>query len=81
VVASKTAQFGIPEVKRGLVAAGGGPLAVATTKEIIVKAPGWTEDEMWQKQVDMIVPVFMSNDAKEGAVAFAEKRAPQWTGV
>lgn len=139
VVASKTAKFGIPEVKRGLVAAGGGllrlphripyqkalelaltgesftaeqgaawgfvntltepgealtgaielaeritangPLAVAVTKEIVVKSAGWTADEMWQKQLELIMPVFASNDAKEGAIAFAEKRAPNWTGA
>ncbi|MDV3126567.1 crotonase/enoyl-CoA hydratase family protein [Mycobacterium sp. 21AC1] len=138
IVASKVAKFGIPEVKRGLVAAGGGllrlpkripyqkalelaltgdnftaeeaaawgfvnkltepgealdgaielaeritangPLAVAVTKEIIVKSAEWSEDEMWKKQGELITPVFMSNDAKEGAIAFAEKRAPNWTG-
>lgn len=138
VVAGKTARFGIPEVKRGLVAAGGGllrlpkripyqkalelaltgdnftaeeaaawgfvnkltepgealdgalelaeritangPLAVAVTKEIIVKSAGWSEDEMWKRQGELIGPVFSSRDAIEGATAFAEKRKPNWTG-
>lgn len=139
VVAAKGAKFGIPEVKRGLVAAGGGllrlrdriprqkafelaltgesftaeqgeawgfvnvltepgealagaialaeritangPLAVAVTKDIMVRSVDWTQDEMWRKQGELIAPVFASNDAKEGAIAFAEKRAPQWTGA
>jgi enoyl-CoA hydratase len=139
VVASKAAKFGIPEVKRGLVAGGGGllrlphripyqkalelaltgdsftaeqavqwgfvnvltesgealagalalaerisangPLAVAATKEIIVKSAGWSEGEMWKKQQEILTPVFSSKDAIEGATAFAEKRAPQWTGT
>jgi enoyl-CoA hydratase len=139
VVASRSAKFGIPEVKRGLVAAGGGllrataahplpegarigfdrrefhrragcavgvrqcrhrarggvngavelaeritangPLAVATTKEIISKSAEWSEEERWKKQLEHILPIFTSNDAKEGAIAFAEKRAPNWTGT
>ncbi len=139
VVASRAAKFGIPEIKRGLVAAGGGllrlqkripyqkalelaltgdsftaeqgeawgfvnvvtepgealaeaialaeritangPLAVATTKEIMVKSADWTEDEMWKKQLEHIIPIFTSNDAREGAIAFAEKRTPHWTGT
>jgi enoyl-CoA hydratase len=139
VVASSAAKFGIPEVKRGLVAAGGGllrlprripyqkalelaltgesftaeqgaawgfvnkvtepgqalagavelaeritangPLAVAVTKEILVRSAEWSEAEMWSKQMELIIPVFSSNDAKEGAIAFAEKRAPNWTGT
>ncbi|ABK70079.1 crotonase/enoyl-CoA hydratase family protein [Mycolicibacterium smegmatis] len=138
VVASRTAKFGIPEVKRGLVAAGGGllrlpkripyqkalelaltgdnftaeeaaawgfvnkltepgealagalelaeritangPLAVAVTKEVIVKSAEWSEAEMWKKQGELIGPVFSSKDAIEGATAFAEKRKPNWTG-
>ncbi|WP_280435267.1 crotonase/enoyl-CoA hydratase family protein [Nocardia carnea] len=139
VVASRSAQFGIPEVKRGLVAGGGGllrlqqripyqkalelaltgenftaeqgaalgfvnvlaepgealpealrladritangPLAVAVTKEILVKSRYWGEDEMWQNQMELLAPVFGSKDAQEGAKAFAEKRTPEWTGT
>ena len=139
IVASKDSAFGIPEVKRGLVAGGGGllrlpqripyaiamelaltgdnlsaqrahelglvnvlaepgkaldaaielaeritangPLAVAATKRIITESRGWSPDEMWTEQVKILMPVFGSNDAKEGAVAFAEKRPPRWTGT
>jgi enoyl-CoA hydratase len=137
-VAAENATFGIPEVKRGLVAGGGGllrlprllpptiamelaltgdffsaadarrfglvnsltapgealagaralaaritangPLAVAATKEIITKAQDWTFDEGWGAQQPILAPVFASEDAREGARAFAEKRAPRWTG-
>ena len=57
-----------------------GPLAVAATKRIIVESREWSEEEMWDKQTKILAPVFMSNDAREGAVAFAEKRPPKWTG-
>ncbi|MGW4365866.1 crotonase/enoyl-CoA hydratase family protein [Nocardia takedensis] len=138
VVASRSARFGVPEVKRGLVAGGGallrlptripyqkalelaltgeefsaeaaagwglvnvvaepgaaleealaladritanGPIAVAVTKEVIVRAGEWSSAEMWQKQLELIAPVFATEDAKEGAKAFAEKRTPNWTG-
>jgi enoyl-CoA hydratase len=139
IVASKDSAFGIPEVKRGLVAGGGGllrlpqrippaiamelaltgetlsaeraqelglvnllaepgsaleaaiglaerigsngPLAVAATKRIIVESRGWSPQDMWREQTKILAPVFMSNDAKEGAIAFAEKRQPKWTGT
>ena len=58
-----------------------GPLAVAATKRIIVESGSWGPDEMWKNQINILAPVFMSNDAKEGAIAFAEKRAPKWTGT
>jgi len=60
---------------------GNGPLAVAATKRIIVESRGWSPEEMWTKQNKILAPVFMSNDAREGAVAFAEKRPPKWTGT
>lgn len=138
IVAAEDAKFGIPEVKRGLVAGGGGlirlprrippaiamelaltgdplpatdahrlglvntltasggaldgakalaariaangPLAVAVTKQIIVQSQDWTAEEQWEKQSALMTPVFTSADAKEGALAFAEKRPPVWTG-
>lgn len=138
VVASRTARFGVPEVKRALVAGGGGalllprrvpqavalemlltgepidaeravavglvnrlsdegaaldtaialadtiagngPLAVAVSKRVARSSADWTLDDAWRRQRELIDPVFASADAREGATAFAEKRAPAWTG-
>lgn len=138
IVASSEAKFGIPEVKRGLIAGAGGllrlpqripyhiameialtgdhygaqrmaelglvnrvtepgqalaaarelagkiaenaPLALAATKRVIVESADWSSDEAWDRQSDIINPVFVSKDAAEGATAFAEKRKPQWKG-
>jgi enoyl-CoA hydratase len=138
IVAAEDAKFGIPEVKRGLVAAAGGlfrlpeklpyaiamelaltgefmdcarakglglinkvtakggalegarqlaasiaangPLAVRATKQILAGGTGWPVEERFARQRAFIDPVFASEDAKEGPRAFAEKRAPKWTG-
>jgi enoyl-CoA hydratase/carnithine racemase len=138
VVAARTARFGVPEVKRSLVAGAGaamllprrvpfaialellltgepfsaeraaavglvnrltdegaalegalelaatiaanGPLAVAATKQIARSSADWTLDEGWAAQAEIVKPVFASEDAREGATAFAEKRAPVWKG-
>lgn len=138
VVAGRSAKFGIPEVKRGLVAAAGGlmrlphriphqvamelaltgdmltaerayelglvntladdggalaealalaaritangPLAVLASKRVIREHEQWPEQERFARQREIIDPVFTSDDAKEGALAFAEKRRPNWTG-
>jgi enoyl-CoA hydratase len=63
-----------------LVAANG-PLAVAVTKQIARAQADWTAEEGWQRQEELFKPVFESADAREGATAFAEKRAPVWRGV
>ncbi|GAA3527128.1 crotonase/enoyl-CoA hydratase family protein [Amycolatopsis ultiminotia] len=60
--------------------AANGPLAVAATKRIARSSLDWTVQEGWAKQVEIAQPVFSSADAAEGAIAFAEKRAPVWRG-
>jgi enoyl-CoA hydratase len=56
------------------------PLALAASKRIVLESPGWAADEVWQRQGEIAGPVFVSEDAREGATAFAEKREPAWKG-
>jgi enoyl-CoA hydratase len=139
VVAANNAMFGLPEVKRGLVAGSGGllrlprqlpyhiameiiltgdmlpaprahqyglvnvltdpgqalaeaiklaqricengPLAVQTSKSVVNKGADFSADEMFDLQRPLIHHIFMSDDAKEGATAFAQKRKPVWQGT
>lgn len=57
-----------------------GPLAVRASKQVIVSSPDWSSAEMWERQGEILGPVLSSEDAREGAAAFAEKRAPVWKG-
>lgn len=57
-----------------------GPLAVKVSKQIVVESRGWPLDERYAKQAELLPQVFMSEDAREGSLAFAEKRAPNWKG-
>lgn len=139
IVAARDAQFGLPEVKRGLAASAGGllrlpkrlpyhvaleciltgdmfgaerfaqlglvnrltepggaldaalalaqtiaangPLAVAASKQVASQSGEWPLAEMFERQSAITAPVFSSQDAREGAAAFAEKRAPVWKGA
>jgi len=54
---------------------------VAVTKQIARASADWTVAEGWKRQEELYKPVFASADAREGAAAFAEKRAPVWRGI
>jgi enoyl-CoA hydratase len=57
-----------------------GPLALDATKEILLRQADWTEEEFWREQGERVAPVMSSDDAREGATAFSEKRDPVWKG-
>src|ERR1700678_1409512 len=57
-----------------------GPLALVASKRILQEQYDWSTAEMWEKQGAISGPVFASDDAKEGASAFKEKRDPTWKG-
>jgi len=60
--------------------AANGPLAISAAKQIIQKAFEWKEEEAWKNQSQIANIANRSEDAKEGARAFAEKRPPVWKG-
>jgi enoyl-CoA hydratase len=78
VVPSGTALQAAKELAKKIAA--NGPLAVAASKQVVDRAQDWSNGEMFAKQSVIVQPIFTSEDAIEGATAFAEKRAPQWKG-
>lgn len=57
-----------------------GPLALGASKRILQEQFDWSTAEMWERQGAIAGPVMASEDAKEGASAFKEKRDPVWKG-
>jgi enoyl-CoA hydratase len=60
--------------------AANGPLALAATKRILVESVDWPDAEFFRRQREINDPVRDSEDAREGAAAFAERRDPIWKG-
>lgn len=59
---------------------GNGPLAVRASRRIIAEGRDLGTDARWKMANEIGYPVFRSEDAKEGARAFIEKRKPVWKG-
>ncbi len=57
-----------------------GPLGVQMTKRIMNESKSWPVDQVWDRQRGLVEWVLATEDAREGALAFAEKRPPQWRG-
>jgi enoyl-CoA hydratase len=56
------------------------PLALAASKRVITEQRDWPLAEMFERQAAITGGVLGSEDAREGATAFAEKRDPVWKG-
>jgi enoyl-CoA hydratase len=57
-----------------------GPLAVRKTKESVLRGLATDMREAYRIESELAGEVFGSEDAKEGPLAFKEKRPPVWTG-
>ncbi len=60
--------------------AANGPLAVQAVLKTMRDSEGKHEEDCWKADAAVGAAVFASDDAKEGPRAFAEKRAPEFTG-
>ena len=56
------------------------PLSVAASKRVISEQRDWPSAEMFARQQEITAPILASEDAREGAAAFAQKRKPDWKG-
>ncbi|MDT7705826.1 MAG: enoyl-CoA hydratase [Pseudonocardiales bacterium] len=56
------------------------PLAVAGIKRAVNERTAFDDQDAFAQQDRIVAPVLASQDAQEGARAFAEKRPPHWQG-
>ncbi|AGB22063.1 enoyl-CoA hydratase/carnithine racemase [Mycobacterium sp. JS623] len=56
------------------------PLALARVKQVLRETQGLNDVEAFKRQAESASGLLDSEDAREGALAFAEKRAPVWHG-
>lgn len=60
--------------------AANGPLALDASKQLVEAGCEWPLQQGWREQREIVARVEASEDAREGALAFAEKREPVWRG-
>lgn len=60
--------------------AGNAPLALAAIKQVVREAQSLDDAGAFVRQDGIAAGLLTSKDAREGALAFAEKRAPVWHG-
>jgi len=60
--------------------AANGPLAVQAILQTIRDTEGMAEEDAFKVEAEIGMRVFMSEDAKEGPRAFADKRTPEFSG-
>jgi enoyl-CoA hydratase len=57
-----------------------GPLAVQAIKRAVQATEGLPEDEALKLELEIGLPIFATADAREGTLAFKEKREPRYVG-
>jgi crotonobetainyl-CoA hydratase len=69
-------------LKLAKVVAANAPLSIAASKRIIqhTAQQGTLETAPWKLNDNEMQLIFNSEDAREGALAFSEKREPAWKG-
>ena len=56
------------------------PIAVRESRAVAARALEMTEEEAWKLSNEASARVFSTEDAREGPMAFAQKRPPEWKG-
>jgi enoyl-CoA hydratase len=60
--------------------AGNAPLALAKVKQVLRETQALNDADAFKRQAEQASSLLKTEDAHEGALAFAEKRAPVWHG-